>query len=118
MLFNVNAAHTESKYPFIEYCKYYKYPVEEYFVKTEDGYILRIFRIQKKYSDIKPGLQPVFLQHGLLDSSDTFLINDEDKAPAFMLANEGYDIWLGNSRGNKHSRNHTTLNPDKNASFW
>lgn len=54
----------------------------------------------------------------MLDSSDTWLINDEDKAPGFMLANAGYDIWLGNSRGNKHSRKHKTLNPDKNASFW
>ena len=53
-----------------------------------------------------------------MDSSDTWIVNDEDKAPAFMLANAGYDIWLGNSRGNKHSRKHTTLNPDKDKSFW
>ena len=45
-------------------------------------------------------------------------MNDEDKAPAFMLANKGYDVWLGNSRGNKHSRNHTKYNPDKNKEFW
>lgn len=86
-LSKVQAAHPESKYPFIDYCKYYKYPVEEHFVKTEDGYILRMFRIQKKNSVITSGLQPIILQHGLLDSSDTFLINDEDKAPGFMLAN-------------------------------
>jgi hypothetical protein len=46
-----------------------------------------MFRIQKKGTEIRAGLQPIILQHGLLDSSDTFLINDEDKAPGFMLAN-------------------------------
>ena len=35
-----------------------------------------------------------------------------------MLANKGYDVWLGNSRGNKHSRNHTHLNPNKGKEFW
>ena len=51
-----NCAHTEAKYPFIEYCKYYKYPVEEHFVKTEYGYILRMLRIQKKGTEIRAGL--------------------------------------------------------------
>ncbi len=44
----VQSIHTEAKYPFIQYCQYYKYPVEQHFVKTEDGYILKMFRIQKK----------------------------------------------------------------------
>lgn len=77
-----------------------------------------MFRIQRKGSIIRIGLKPVILQHGLLDSSDTWIINDEDKAPGFMLANRGYDVWFGNSRGNKHSRNHTKYNPDKNKEFW
>lgn len=85
---------------------------------TSDGYILGIFRIQKKGTTIKEGLKPIILQHGLMDSSDTWIVNDEDKAPAFMLANAGYDVWLGNSRGNKHSRKHLTLNPDKDKAFW
>lgn len=92
--------------------------MESHDVVTEDGYILKVFRIQKKNTHIVSGLKPIFLQHGLLDSSDTWLINDEDKAPGFMLANAGYDVWLGNSRGNKHSRRHQTLNPDKGAAFW
>lgn len=35
-----------------------------------------------------------------------------------MLANRGYDVWLSNSRGNKHSRKHVKLNPDKGPDFW
>ena len=42
--------------------------------------------------------------HGLLGSSDTFIINDEDKALAFVLANRCYDVWIGNNRGNKHGK--------------
>ena len=41
-----------------------------------------------------------------------------DESPAFYLANLGYDVWIANSRGNKYSRQHTTLNPDKDAKFW
>jgi gastric triacylglycerol lipase len=74
---------------------------------------LTLFRIQKKGSTIRGGLKPILIQHGLLDSSDSFLINDENKAPGFILANKGYDVWFSNSRGNKYSRNHTKFNPNK-----
>lgn len=36
---------------------------------------------------------------------------------AFTLANKGFDVWLGNNRGNKHSRNHVSLNPNSKQ-FW
>ena len=39
-------------------------------------------------------------------------MNDEDKAPGFMFVNQGFDVWLGNTRGNKHSREHRWLDPD------
>lgn len=58
---------------------------------------------------INKGLPPILLMHGLLSSSDVFILNDENKALAFVLANRAYDVWLGNNRGNKYGKNHIQL---------
>ena len=59
----------------------------------------------------------VFFQHGILDSADAWIMNKPEVAPAFFLAKAGYDVWLGNTRGNKYSREHVKLTTyDKE--FW
>ncbi|XP_049310337.1 lipase 3 [Bactrocera dorsalis] len=90
----------------------YHYPLESHFVTTEDKYILRLFRLPR------PKARPVFLMHGLLDSSITWLLSGPWAALGYYLYDLGYDVWMGNARGNFYSRNHTTYNPDIDKSFW
>ncbi len=59
----------------------------------------------------------VFMLHGLIDSSDGWVVNGLN-SPAFIAANQGYDVWLGNNRGNFHSRRHVTLDPDNDVEYW
>lgn len=93
------------------------YPMQSYRVFTDDGYILKLFRIQAKQTTITEGKRPLLLQHGILDSADNFVINGEANSLAYLLANKGFDVWLSNSRGNKYSRSHRWLNP-KSKEFW
>mmetsp|Transcript_20866 Transcript_20866/g.25607 ORF Transcript_20866/g.25607 Transcript_20866/m.25607 type:complete len:98 (+) Transcript_20866:330-623(+) len=59
------------------------------------------------------------MQHGLFDSAYCWIVNYADIAPAFVAARAGYDVWMGNSRGNTFSRHHIHLDPDHHGkAFW
>uniref|UniRef100_A0A1I8P6H0 AB hydrolase-1 domain-containing protein n=1 Tax=Stomoxys calcitrans TaxID=35570 RepID=A0A1I8P6H0_STOCA len=50
-------------------------------------------------------------------SSDIWVLNGPDNGLAFMLADAGYDVWLGNARGNFYCEQHLTMSPMTEA-FW
>ena len=59
----------------------------------------------------------ILLQHGLVNSADIWVLRKE-LSLANQLSKAGFDVWLGNSRGSKYSRNHKTLNADTDSAFW
>ena len=80
---------------------------EEHKIITEDGYINTAWRIPKRIGEvyISPR-KPVMLQHGILDDSWTFFALKAEDCLPIMLAEEGYDVWITNSRGNIFSNDH------------
>ncbi|GAO50359.1 alpha/beta-hydrolase [Saitoella complicata NRRL Y-17804] len=115
---------------FVEMCALFGYEAEEHVVPTRDGFMLGLHRLPRKkeesLDDVPPGRQAdkghrkpvVYLHHGLMMNSEIWVApNEEHRSLPFALVQMGYDVWLGNNRGNKYSKKHTSLNSSQKA-FW
>ncbi|CAL9728401.1 sterol esterase Tgl1p [Monosporozyma unispora] len=117
---NIDDTTTEEKLrsaPTIhEMCDLFDIIVEDHLVRTEDNYILTLHRIPPS-SDNNNG-KVVYLHHGLLMCSDVWCCQMErNKNLPFLLHDLGFDVWMGNNRGNKYSTAHLYHTP-KSAKFW
>jgi lysosomal acid lipase/cholesteryl ester hydrolase len=85
-------------------------PFEEHHVHTSDGFILVLFRLSSLNNP------PVLLMHGLHQSCEAFAVLKEDSLPN-ILRQYGFDVWLGNVRGNKYSCKHKMWTPH-DVQYW
>lgn len=99
---------------------------QEHVVETDDGYLITIFRIV--HPSLNSSGKPVLMMHPLVGESANWIINSRGgfvnestdiigNNLGFELAKRGYDVWLGNVRGNVNARRHRTLSVD-DGRFW
>ncbi|XP_042149648.1 lipase member K [Ixodes scapularis] len=117
------------------------YPFERHHVTTADGYILEMHRIPGgKRSCPEPcHREPVLLMTGLGADSSSFVMDfpgqsmgqeryiesprekhrsfRDRRFAGFLLADNGYDVWLANTRGNTYGKQHANLSV-KTKRFW
>ncbi|GJQ87658.1 hypothetical protein Trydic_g17477 [Trypoxylus dichotomus] len=116
----VKSQHPDVGLTVIEMIERQGYVVEQHTnIQTSDGYLLDLHRMPYgKNNSRVVGKPVVFLMHGILSSSADWVNMGPEKSIAYQLVEAGYDVWMGNARGNTWSRKHIIYNPNRDSKFW
>ncbi|KAI9812304.1 MAG: cholesterol esterase [Pycnora praestabilis] len=112
---------------FTDLCALFGYYAEEHIVQTGDGFLLGLHRLGWRRGEegtrVNGGdgtlkKKVVYMHHGLLMNSEVWVcMTEEERCLPFKLVERGFDVWLGNNRGNKYSKKSTRFSPNS-IKFW
>lgn len=94
------------------------YPAEKHIVQTTDGYLLGLYRIPHGRNGNKMNKRPILLNHGLSATCGCFISLSPNRSIGFILADNGYDVWLMNTRGSIYSNRHVRIPESNKKKFY
>ncbi|KAH9379767.1 hypothetical protein HPB48_006351 [Haemaphysalis longicornis] len=95
------------------------YPFEKHSVVTSDGYVIEMHRIPRGRDGCASPCHghPILLMSGLLGDSSNWVLDFPKQSLGFVLADRGYDVWMGNVRGSTYGKQHKSLQV-QSKEFW
>ncbi|PKS09175.1 hypothetical protein jhhlp_003789 [Lomentospora prolificans] len=112
---------------FVDLCRLFGYEAEEHISPTKDGYLLGLHRLAWRKGEEGKAVNAgpnslkkrvVYLHHGLLMNSEVWVsLTDAERSLPLVLVERGFDVWLGNNRGNKYSKKSLRSSPSS-LEFW
>ncbi|KAG0413587.1 hypothetical protein HPB47_009240 [Ixodes persulcatus] len=61
--------------------------------------------------------EPIFVMTALLTASSSWVLDFPTQSLGYVLADNKYDVWLGNLRGNTYGKRHKRYSP-RSRRFW
>ncbi|GLJ09314.1 hypothetical protein SUGI_0106340 [Cryptomeria japonica] len=89
---------------------------QEFMVPTEDGFLLSVQRLTNA-KVLTTDKEPVFLYHGIMQGGEGWVFNEPYQSLSYMLADSGYEVWIGNTRTTLYTFGHKTYKRSDDA-FW